>query len=476
MAVSFRIPGNIKSQMLPFVLRPSATMNQRVSGMSGSGALNSACDPQYFTFRNPDKYMWSGQAQLNFCPSSYKTHFDKDLSYRLLYNKNASTNKSQISFNDLLKDVPGIQIREYLPDTRLDQSLNFMSDLIDTVTGLFSPTKDANVQGAKEKSPGTVNEDVGFWEKLWGTCCYVMEYLVGSVQPNFYSEAFKFQGNTHKNYKTGSNADLMNYILYFPYMIYYRLQTSVTTNIYEIPALPSNNVMYSSDGTGGWPYAGFGRLSQIPGIETLDKLGLFSNIGINWMPWWNAKEGTNTSSPPVEIKFNLFNDTAEAAMMNFIFVNTIVPNNKWIQYNIFQHSPHIYDIKLEGYGRYYACRAFFNVAAKGVLREPGDAWIDGLKPYINSNMDTSTFLANIKQNHLIKIPDIYEVSMNFESMMPDNFNNYLFQYSENNNIITDYYGHVYDPSALSKELGMLPNAIEKFGTDVKKVWNAGGKY
>ena len=48
------------------------------------------------------------------------------------------------------------------------------------------------------------------------------------------------------------------------------------------------------------------------------------------MPWWNAENGSKTQEPEIEIKFDLFNDSAEAAMMNFIFVNTIVPNNKWV--------------------------------------------------------------------------------------------------------------------------------------------------
>ena len=48
------------------------------------------------------------------------------------------------------------------------------------------------------------------------------------------------------------------------------------------------------------------------------------------MPWWDAAGAFKTREPEIEITFDLFNDTAESSMINFIFVNTIIPNNKWI--------------------------------------------------------------------------------------------------------------------------------------------------
>lgn len=78
-----------------------------------------------------------------------------------------------------------------------------------------------------------------------------------------------------------------------------------------------------------------------------------SNLRINTTPTW---DGTNdTNSAEIQIKFNLFNDTKEAALRNFLFVNTIVPMNKYLQYHIYQHNPPVYDIKIEGVGRWYMC-------------------------------------------------------------------------------------------------------------------------
>ena len=58
--------------------------------------------------------------------------------------------------------------------------------------------------------------------------------------------------------------------------------------------------------------------------------GIFGNIAVDYLPWWNAEAGSRTKEPEITIEFDLFNDSAKAAMINFIFINTIVPHNKWI--------------------------------------------------------------------------------------------------------------------------------------------------
>ena len=50
----------------------------------------------------------------------------------------------------------------------------------------------------------------------------------------------------------------------------------------------------------------------------------------------------------------------------------------WVQYGIFQHSSCLYDVKVEGLGRYYMCRCDVKVAAKGVMRNPPAEWIRDL--------------------------------------------------------------------------------------------------
>jgi hypothetical protein len=83
---------------------------------------------------------------------------------------------------------------------------------------------------------------------------------------------------------------------------------------------------------------------------------------------------------------------------------------------------------------------------------------------------SSAFEENIKNNKLIKIPDIYRVKMTFQSLLPANFNNYIFNYAENGNHITNYGNNVYEPALLSKH---LPNALGKYIKRVGAVWKSG---
>ena len=85
-------------------------------------------------------------------------------------------------------------------------------------------------------------------------------------------------------------------------------------------------------GAGGFRASGF--LNKLPIVGELANMVL-GNIGINYMPWWNAESGSKVAAPEMTVKFVLFNDNVDRALANFIFVNTIVPGNKWIQYNMF---------------------------------------------------------------------------------------------------------------------------------------------
>ena len=61
----------------------------------------------------------------------------------MLYRRNANGTiaPADISLESLLNSVPGIQIREYLPDTRLDQCLNFFIKIFDKLGKMTSDNK-----------------------------------------------------------------------------------------------------------------------------------------------------------------------------------------------------------------------------------------------------------------------------------------------------------------------------------------------
>lgn len=176
-----------------------------------------------------------------------------------------------------------------------------------------------------------------------------MKYMVGQYpdgNPSFMRDVGDSFAGEKFDMCSGVPADMRSKVLSFPFALYYNLQSCVTNNIYYVPAVTeSKMVLQSGDGMAGWTSGGddffstgnmrlSGLLGKIPLVGNLANM-ILGNIGINYMPWWNAQAGTTVKEPEVSITFSLFNDTAAAAMANFLFVNTLVPSNKFVQYGMF---------------------------------------------------------------------------------------------------------------------------------------------
>lgn len=476
----FQIPGNIKQSLLPFVLNPSNSIND--SGVTSSTSVSGT--PQFFSYRNKRDPESAGNAgNLQFFPSSITSiQIKDDISYKLLYgSRNGQKTSSSITINDILNNIPGIQIREYLPDTRLDQCINMFVDLFKNMSKLFSGDDNEQTTQGEAKAQETKEEkDSSLFKKITECAWFTMKYMVGGYGksgPSFLGDMLDFGVDT--KLLSGCDPDVRRYVVNFPYTMYYRLQSCVTTNIYEVPGTSSDKQVLTADGKGGWgdgsdfmSAGGFrlsGLLGKIPVVGSLANM-ILGNIGINYTPWWNAETGVKAVEPQVEIKFDLFNDSADAAMVNFIFVNTIVPSNKWIQYNMFQHSSNLYDVKIEGINRLFACSGNFAVSYDGVLRTPPAAWVHNLcEKHCNRAFNSSALESAILNDNLIKIPDVYHVTLQFQSLLPANFNNFLFAYSQNNRMSVDS-TKVYQQSEFSQ---ILPRAISKYTDRVSKVWKAG---
>jgi len=351
MATEFNIiPGNIKQQMLPFLLEPSSSLNKNGIGYS-SGS------PQYFTFRSNQYSIAGGAGILNFCPSTMKDYFNKDISYKLTYKYNEynrSKPKEQVTFDSIKDNIPAIQIREYLPDTALEQGINFFVSLVKEVMSMFGD-KGISLEQKKESeadnAPKSTDEQklTDLFKKLWNVTWFVMKYISGAdssipgggkpATNNLPAAATASYSDFDSTFN--SSAPHFAQILKFPHMLYYRLQSCTTTGIYELPYLKQDKKMYSSNGAAGWNADENSGWRFLPkALQNLPFVGpmlgkMFGNIGISWTPWWDATSGNATEEPQVDITFDLFNDTNEAALYNFIFVNTLIPNNKWIQYGLF---------------------------------------------------------------------------------------------------------------------------------------------
>lgn len=464
------IAGNIKQQYLPFVLKPKSNLNGNING---DRELTDG--PQFFSFRNKkaDEYS-AGFGRLNVLPSvirqpDFGLFFDKDISNQLLYDYNS---KEKITIDSFFNKIPGVQIREFQVDSKLDQFLNLFYDIFKSAGGIFDDigklVKDSEY---RKKWIGKLKDTVSAIKDF---CTASGPYVNG---PNLILDK---RGNNRWEH-AGSGAftgavvgtiiggpgvgtavgaaagavaadpPIDTFIQSFPFIMYYRLQSCTTTNVYELPCTLDS--LWSTDGEAGWMGDNYLALSQFMGekdgalrkvMSMVTGLGseLIDRVRINYTPRWDAEKGTSTKSAELTVQFDLFNDTAEAAMYNFIFVNTIVPNNMWLQYHMLAHSQCLYDVKIEGVQRLFACAGSFDVKPSGIMRTPTPGWIESLcKKYANAQKgkrngyyDADVLAQNIIANDLIRIPDVYTITLKFKSLIPQNFNNFLFNYSRNCNM------------------------------------------
>lgn len=516
----FRIPGNVKMQMLPFVLNPEKkstveknTENDKQSvetsqNIKITSNIRSSVDfagktvhAQIFSFKNVYKHYnnCDAKAQINFLPSTIN-RLNNDISFKMLYDKN--NNLPNITVDTILDNIPAIQIREFLPDTFLDQMLNFMTGLVNHFlnkgepedTESANPDSSTSTMGILEKIKSLFSSDN--WQKILAVFNGLMGYLQGdvTVNGNTLVEVLASEGSPLLNQKgedgtfitlnsiNGNDRKLSTSIKSLPFLLYNCLQSTTTTNIYEIPGSPDGQLAYSSEGTEGWSPRDM-RLEKLLKLDNgptkglLNKLGggfvskLIENVSIHYQPIWGSEKGSATRAPQISIKFNLINDTAQAALINFIFVNTIIPNNKWIQYGFFQQSPNLYDIKIEGYNRFFICSMKAVVKNLGIIREPTHDWIRTLvyNHFNEANMETTNeqFMNYIIDNKLIKIPDAYHVELTFDSLLPDNYNTFLFNYY-NNTLITNSYDKVYQKSVMEN---FVTTGLAATGAVIKHFWN-----
>ena len=494
----FSIPGNIKQRFLPFVLNPKASINNfndDADTFNKSTAENAS--PQLFTYKH-DIASAGGTAYLGFYPmtsfpngnidswnNANLSYLDKDISFKLLYESDDESTQS-LTVDDLMSNIPAVSIREFLPDTRLDQCINVFKNLFSTVSKMFMSAKD--IAKFENDVNGSQVQFSDLMKKIAECAEFTMDYMTGNGKEDFSKDVLN--DNILKDVKLmrskssvlkSPDDDVVRYVHNFPYFLYYRLQSCTTTNIYEVPAMCDGKPIMSSDGKPGWGdgsdfmgaggYNISGLLNNIPGVGTLANM-ILGNIYVDYMPWWNAATGSRASAPDVTVKFDLFNDNVVKAVKNFIFVNTIVPSNKWIQYNMFQHSSNLYDVKIDGVNRLFACAASFEVTYEGVLRNPSKSFFKLLKKHVNAGLlEVDNFIQQVVSNNLIKIPDVYRVSMTFKTLLPPNFNNFLYIYSQNIKHMVAYKSNVRD-SGIGEAFG---EAANKFAEHLKDTLEYGAK-
>lgn len=345
-----------------------------------------------WSFRTEDKTNTIG-----IIPEDHN-NFNKDISMKMIFGFDNHKTKKDCTLQDILKLIPTIKIREYTQETKLELLLSLADAFI---KGVKDGAKVADLKGYQLTEFGRqIVERFKDPKKIFNT-----EW-------------------THLNSEILSDPNLKSYVFNIPYIIYYTLLSTKTTNWYTLPFISD----FSLKGNG---YDGFTSSENV--LNTLKgKNGFLDFVApafsVITTPTWKGM--TSDSSVTYQIKFNLFNDTLDKAAMNYMFVNTLIQGNTPVQYGLFSQAPSLYDIQIEGGIRLFMCAGEFSYISKGVSRLPPDKFYTKLK--IQSSSYSEKIIDHIKNEKLIRIPESYEVTLDFKSLLPNNLNNQLLQYAVTN--------------------------------------------
>ena len=110
---------------------------------------------------------------------------------------------------------------------------------------LFTGDDSSSASSTKAEQPADKNKEQGIFKKITNASWYAMKYFVGATDPDFYDDLGTIKDLPFSSYKDMySSFTVLDggkspgyYVMTFPYTLYYKLQSCVTTNIYEIPAV-----------------------------------------------------------------------------------------------------------------------------------------------------------------------------------------------------------------------------------------------
>ena len=413
------IPGQIKSWYIPFTLNKTG--------------------PSFYSFKKQsnDQKMFIG-----ICPNSFQNMIKGDIGYKMISNfddkKASSDRKTEIDINTIFNQIPSIRIREIQQDSKMQD--------IASALKILSEGFSVGVEVAKNMFTdftATTNALSSTAEKLFEALLKPGEKL------NF----------NYTNAKKDNNLLVLNY----PYALYYNLIGSTTTNIYELPC--DYTELQRSINANGWEYnendgMGFGGIGS-SGIlgKALNFLG--SNFSIKLQPRWKSSD---TSPQTVTITVNLFNDTLEHAVANYIMVTNLTANAMSLQYGLYKHAPAYYDVKIAGFTRMFMCKGTINISHAGQTRTPNVDFYKELEKYKNEYYEYNK--DNFITNQWIKIPDVYKLQLTFDSLLPQNINNYIYQFSQNDLKMYDTYKH--QPGYMESAKKEIDSFVDKIKTEIEE--------
>lgn len=377
--------------------------------------INTQANAHPFVTKQTFSFRKNGDGlRLHVCP---RTFYESGIS-QLNSELNIITGDDSPIDNVIFENIPRIEVREYILESRLKAFMNAFG----AFTRGFDAADEYSInwdaiklnRGVLLNRINSIGDDV---TKIIDEIVEAQKSSLNGFQGTFY---------TNKNKLGLSDTSYLS----LPFYLYYCMLTATTTGLYTFPF--DGKQVEESNGSEGWGSelggsVNFGNSNIIQSVMSF----LGGNIRWDVQPFWKQAKSVNFNS--FELTINLFNDDINGAIANYLCVQNLIVKNKYIQYKIFQGSPAVYDIKIQGLNRFYMCSAKVSVNYKGVLRKIPDNYSREMDKYIKPEWK-SIFLDN---DAFGKIPDVYELKITFQPLLPNSLNNYLFKFLANNKMSID---------------------------------------
>ena len=143
------------------------------------------------------------------------------------------------------------------------------------------------------------------------------------------------------------------------------------------------------------------------------------NKAVDWQPGL-----LGTEFCPVHYSFNIYNDTLEHVLINLAFLWSFSATTQAVTDMMMLQPPYLYDVEIPGGMRYKYCMCGFSAKACGKLRKLSSVVYDtegGSSDKI-AELFNKVFGLSINPSAFEYVPDYYQVSFSFKSLLPNTWN------------------------------------------------------
>ena len=304
------------------------------------------------------------------------------------------------------KNIPHIYIKEMQPD----YAFNY-----------------GNLLGSIATATGSLSSILKPYEKVLdglGPKSSLIKNIIGGVS-KFAAPgaALAFRNNTtgsEKNNLTGNQIDEGRKQVAELYRDYINSEVLGT---YEIPYMGD---MYLETVYDGWSQSGADRVYGKTVAKFLDENTPYTSIGV---PEWTLESG-GVRMPKLNVEFNLYNRTIQDLFKNYTLLHSLSSGALWLQSSqSTKKSPNLFNVSIPGRFAMPFSSITVSVKAQGMIRRlrPGFQSV-----VVNSSTSENTdVLSNsagfkaLSESIDPQFPDVFNVTLNIQSLLPNNFNSFI---------------------------------------------------